>query len=540
MGNILDKVNSLRVRLALLAIIPTIILIVLGTTSYYSIKSISANLIDLKQNRVPLTESSSKMSSNLNALLRKLVSISQSDSDAIARDDYEKVKYDLDMFKKAQTEYLAQNKSTKEKELYKSIAENWGTVQGIVEAIIAQFSALDLKNKEEKEKFLNRMRPALTPLIASFDSIADAFQVIEQNRSQEMNNVLSDGTQSAKRVNLISLSVAVIGVCFTLIFGFIISRLTKKSMENISIELQNESKMVNNASLEVVISSKLQSKMANVQTTALEEITQEMNQIINRVHENEEASSQAQKISSMSRDCTEKGKVFVDKMITAINEIDQSYNQFSEQMVVSNNKLQEMTVIISNVESKTKVIDDIVFQTKLLSFNASVEAARAGEAGKGFAVVAEEVGKLAVMSGVAANEINNLLSDSIKEVEVVVRDSKEIVEALSNVSKQKIANGNMIAIECQRAFEDILENILKVDELIDIITSSSKVQSTGVDGVSKAIHKIGGTLSQSAEIANSSIKVSDDLKRQSSSLKDIVSKLIYLLEGKIINLDQET
>ncbi len=51
-----------------------------------------------------------------------------------------------------------------------------------------------------------------------------------------------------------------------------------------------------------------------------------------------------------------------------------------------------------DIGDKTKVINDIVFQTKRLSFNASVEAARAGEHGKGFAVVAEEVGNLAQMS----------------------------------------------------------------------------------------------------------------------------------------------
>ena len=52
--------------------------------------------------------------------------------------------------------------------------------------------------------------------------------------------------------------------------------------------------------------------------------------------------------------------------------------------------LPKVLEIIKTIEDKTKVINDIVFQTKLLSFNASVEAARAGEAGKGFAVVASK------------------------------------------------------------------------------------------------------------------------------------------------------
>ena len=79
----------------------------------------------------------------------------------------------------------------------------------------------------------------------------------------------------------------------------------------------------------------------------------------------------------------------------------------------------EILGYIKSIEEKTKVINDIVFQTKLLSFNASVEAARAGEQGKGFAVVAEEVGNLATMSGTSAEEISKLLESSISHIESI-------------------------------------------------------------------------------------------------------------------------
>src|SRR5690606_14658037 len=69
-------------------------------------------------------------------------------------------------------------------------------------------------------------------------------------------------------------------------------------------------------------------------------------------------------------------------------------------------QLNDFQNTFSSVEEKTNMINDIVFQTKLLSFNASVEAARAGHHGKGFSVVAEEIGRLAETSGTSASAIN--------------------------------------------------------------------------------------------------------------------------------------
>ena len=77
--------------------------------------------------------------------------------------------------------------------------------------------------------------------------------------------------------------------------------------------------------------------------------------------------------------------------------------------------MDEINEKVQTINESIAIIDQIAFQTNILSLNAAVEAATAGEAGKGFAVVAQEVRNLASRSAEAAKEITELVvSASIK------------------------------------------------------------------------------------------------------------------------------
>src|SRR5690606_17581489 len=71
--------------------------------------------------------------------------------------------------------------------------------------------------------------------------------------------------------------------------------------------------------------------------------------------------------------------------------------------------MEEINTQVNLVNEAIGVIDNIAFQTNILSLNAAVEAATAGEAGKGFAVVAQEVRNLATRSAEAAKEIKEIV-----------------------------------------------------------------------------------------------------------------------------------
>ena len=117
--------------------------------------------------------------------------------------------------------------------------------------------------------------------------------------------------------------------------------------------------------------------------------------------------------------------------------------------------IEEIRHASEEIQSITKLIDDIAFQTNILALNAAVEAARAGSAGKGFAVVADEVRNLASKSAEAAKdavkvigrtvdavnrgvELNDAVTSSLNEVDSAVHEFSDLAEKVA-VSSEKQA-----------------------------------------------------------------------------------------------------
>ena len=124
---------------------------------------------------------------------------------------------------------------------------------------------------------------------------------------------------------------------------------------------------------------------------------------------------------------------------------------------------------IRGIQEKTQVINDIVFQTQLLSFNASIEAAKAGVHGKGFSVVAEEVGKLAVLSGTAASEISEILKESSKTISTTIENNRDIIK------KGLKSSENVSSV-----FLGISNDINSIDQKMDVIMNDFNDHNIGI------------------------------------------------------------
>lgn len=204
-----------------------------------------------------------------------------------------------------------------------------------------------------------------------------------------------------------------------------------------------------------------------------------------------------------SQDEAAEGQVVVQQFEQAMTDINES-----------NKKLETIRDVVHQIEVKTEVIDEIVFQTKLLSFNAAIEAARAGEHGRGFAVVADEIGKLAEVSGGAANEIGVLLHESTSRVATTIAETGSKAQA-----------GQKISTVCAEVFEKIAINIGQMAGMVTAIANATEEQERGIKQTSIAINTLSEVSNQNTQLAHQAQEMAGFLQNQAVSLKANITSL---------------
>ncbi|MDK2064280.1 HAMP domain-containing methyl-accepting chemotaxis protein [Aliarcobacter butzleri] len=214
---------------------------------------------------------------------------------------------------------------------------------------------------------------------------------------------------------------------------------------------------------------------SNEAAASLEETAAALEEVTSNVRNNTQNIAQMAKLSSEVTASANQGEKLANETTVAMDEINNQVNLINEAI---------------------GVIDNIAFQTNILSLNAAVEAATAGEAGKGFAVVAGEVRNLASRSAEAAKEI------------------KAIVENATSKANQ----GKSIATNMIEGYKELNQNISQTISLISDIQNASKEQLLGIEQINDAVTQLDRQTQQNAMIASQTHDV--------ALITDEISKLI--------------
>lgn len=261
------------------------------------------------------------------------------------------------------------------------------------------------------------------------------------------------------------------------------------SMDKITRDLDDSSREVSVASSQLDAASQRLAEGTTEQAASIQETSSTLEETASMVQQNRENTQQAATLAKQSKEYANKSNAEMQKMMTAMEDLRKSSAEISK--------------II-------KVIDEIAFQTNILSLNAAVEAARAGDAGKGFAVVAEEVRSLAQRSAQAA------------------KDTTEIIE--SNITLSE--NGAKIAKEVQQSVSEIDLQSKKVSDLLEEISVATDEQAQGVSQINKAIAQMEIVLSSNAGTADESASASKALYSQTLNMNEIIARLNTVVNGE--------
>ncbi|WP_419777382.1 methyl-accepting chemotaxis protein [Malaciobacter marinus] len=243
------------------------------------------------------------------------------------------------------------------------------------------------------------------------------------------------------------------------ILGQSATSMLKQNLKN-GEDLQNSANELND-----IISSL--SNSSNEQASSLEETAASLEELTSTMKNSQES---MQKMKTNSQ--------------TLSNEV-ATGEKHASNTALSMDEINEQT---QSIAEAITIIDQIAFQTNILSLNAAVEAATAGEAGKGFAVVAQEVRNLANRSAEAASQIKHIVENAA----IKANEGKEITKQMIN------------------GYEKLRENIQETTQIISQVTNTSNEQLNGLEQINHAVNDLDKITQTNANVAKKATTISDN------------------------------
>ena len=253
-----------------------------------------------------------------------------------------------------------------------------------------------------------------------------------------------------------------------------VNKLGKALEINAKTNFQNGEILQHDSSLMTSSMNNLASK-ANEQAASLEQTAAALEEITSITRNNAENASKMATLGQIVKKSVFSGEQLASKTAISMDEINEKVKAINEAITV---------------------IDQIAFQTNILSLNAAVEAATAGEAGKGFAVVAQEVRNLASRSAEAAKEIKNLVEEA----------------------NQKANDGKTVSSDMIEGYKELNKNISETIHIIEDVSRSSKEQMTGIEQINDAVNMLDRVTQENASESNQVKSIAQNVSQLANEL----------------------
>ncbi len=521
---------SLKARVLLLSGFMTLVSVSVGAVSYWASNKTITAFQEVDEKDVPSLRALNHMLLNIRMARIELFQIISPDTDEVVdKESLKMIEEAWESYDQDEKHYLSLQTGSEDKALFAEFKKHTTKMRGLFDKVLE----LNRKYPDQRSPERKEMDRIVLHEIGGQLSkdLAEATRALISIQAKAIDDDTLLAENAAKWGNRLNLIFTILGSLLGMVFSVVFATQLSKKISSIISTISDSTGSVSAASTQIEGASQGLSQATTEQAASLQETTAALEEISSMIAKSANNATEADLCASSSHQKALEGQKTVDLMMNSMQEISKSNDSIMAQINESNRQMTDIVKVIQEIGSKTKVINDIVFQTKLLSFNASVEAARAGEHGKGFAVVAEEVGNLAQMSGTAAQEISSLLEGSVSKVEQIVKDTQHKVESLISDGKSKVDSGVEVANECSSVLGNIVEQVSKVTGLVNEIAQASKEQSLGVAEINKAMAQLDMVTQQNSTSSQESAASAEVLSSQAQSLELAVDELVIAVQG---------
>jgi methyl-accepting chemotaxis protein len=524
--------KSLRGRLLLLSIIPILFFSGFLFFSLLSEFKIVQGSEVTETQHLPALQAIGKMEHSLNMFQRYFWLIRQNDEDLLNRSTPpDEVRKKISEFEEAKDRAISLETSDTGKEQLKSIGESWDLLKPILVTVLEAYSATGPESKEKKDKAHGRVEAGFGVLLSVFETVNVS---IAQVRESKFDELKSFGNETTGRLsNLIRFSIG--GYLFAIVLCVVLLTRTIRRLQD-TISKFSEDLSVNSNSLSTESSAisdaggRLNDSVSS-QTEIIEQTVRSLHEILTKINLRSQSAKTAHVEADQLNESSRHGLKLVEAMLKAIEQVAAGNRLLLSRMDEAGGSMTRITKLVEEISTKTAIINEIVFQTRLLSFNASVEAERAGEMGRSFAVVASEVGNLAQMSGKAAGEISQLLDRSSREVSEIGKQTRQSVNEMRERAEQDLTVMQRTVQGAADAFSDITSNIGRLAEFVEDISLSTQIEAAGVGQINEGIKHLETATRDTKSISERSAEASVALQSESERAADLAESLQSLIKG---------